>query len=692
MAGLMMLVGAVMSMLTPTAYDAAAVTADEMSDMRAWMTKHLASAVETQPGQTAPDVAGGAELPFSFGYGSKPFAELRRGWKAEYGSRRLDDARTEHAYTWRDPKTGLFIRCAAVEYADFPVVEWTLHFKNEGSVDTPILADIRALDTMFERGGEGEFLLHHAVGSPSNGDDYAPIETPLGPKATRRISAAGGRPTNSDLSYFNLQWPHQGVIVVVGWPGQWAAEFARDEGKGLRVRAGQEVTHFKLLPGEEVRSPLTVLQFWRGEYIRSQNIWRRWMIAHNLPRPGGRLPPPQFVSSSARATREMVNANEENQIMHIDRWVEEKFQLDYWWMDAGWYVNKTGWPDVGTWEVDTKRFPRGLRAVSDHARSRGMKTIVWFEPERVTPGTWLYENHPEWLLGSDGKQKLLNLGNPDARKWLTDHIDRLLTEQGIDLYRQDFNMDPLEYWRATDVPDRVGITENRHVTGYLAYWDELRRRHPEMLIDTCASGGRRNDLETLRRAVPLWRSDHPYEPASQQSMTMGISLWIPYQGTATVACSNATYYGSGWTPVEPYAFWSNVAPSLGLPIDIRERNLDYDALRRLVSQWRRISECYYGDFYPLTSCNRLPEVWAAWQFDRPDLGRGFVQAFRRADSPYESARFRLGGLDPNAKYVLTDLDADQPREVIGRELTETGLLIEATKQPAAAVIIYHKVP
>ena len=132
----------------------------------------------------------------------------------------------------------------------------------------------------------------------------------------------------------------------------------------------------------------------------------------------------------------------------------------------------------------------------------GIKTIVWFEPERVTPGTWLTEHHPEWILGGKGGG-LLNLGNPAARAWLTDHVDKLMTEQGIDLYRQDFNMDPLALWRGNDAEDRQGITEIHHVEGYLAYWDELLRRHPDMFIDSCASGGRRNDLETMRRAIPL---------------------------------------------------------------------------------------------------------------------------------------------------------------------------------------------
>ena len=180
----------------------------------------------------------------------------------------------------------------------------------------------------------------------------------------------------------------------------------------------------------------------------------------------------------------MIDANEQNQIMFIDRYLEEGLKLDYWWMDAGWYVQQTA---AGRRSARGKSipsgFPKGLRPISDHAHAKGIKIIVWFEPERVAAGTWLADNHPEWILG--GKNGgLLNLGNHDAWNWLIEHVDKLITEQGIDLYRQDFNMDPLDYWRGNDAPDRQGITEIKHVTGYLAYWDELRRRHPNMLIDS----------------------------------------------------------------------------------------------------------------------------------------------------------------------------------------------------------------
>ena len=86
------------------------------------------------------------------------------------------------------------------------------------------------------------------------------------------------------------------------------------------------------------------------------------------------------------------------------------------------------------------------------------------------------------------------------------------------------------------------------------------------------------------------------------------------------ACINAGYYGGGWTPVEPYAFWSNVAPSTGCGFDMRVKNLDYEALRKLFNAWRGINATYYGDYYPLTKWSMDKDVWMAWQFDRPEAG------------------------------------------------------------------------
>jgi alpha-galactosidase len=866
--------GAVFLALFLAEVRATSVRPDEMSDMQRWVAAHFAPAEQGVR----------ADLPFTFRYGGKPSAALLGDWARTHESHPLDATRIQHTLTCTDKATGLEVRCVGVEYRDFAVVEWTVYFRNTGRVATPILEDEQALDVSWQRSEGPEFLLHHAAGSQANKSDYGPRETPLPPGSSHRFGGAGGRPTNVDWSYFNLQWGDEGLIVVVGWPGQWEGTFTRDTAHGVRVRAGQEKVHTKLLPGEEIRTPLMVVQFWRGDFARAQNLWRRWMMAHSMPKPGGKLPPPQFVASSSRAYEEMIKATESNQIMHIDRYLEEGLKLDYWWMDAGWYIQEQGWPQVGTWEVDPRRFPHGFRPISDHAHAKGVKILVWFEPERVMPGTWLYKHHPEWLLqaaethtlsgmrswsasamdgsdpcvsynptakprstagivwdpgrlsfhpgpkgeysvvrwtapeagdhemhaaflgidkstttdvhllhqghplfdgqinlagkgretsydgrvavakgdtldlvvgwgngthvcdstgldvrikspsgktfdaahdfseeanpggpwsygylkpgrtpdvstfqrydrpgkpGEDG-MRLLDLGNPAARQWLTDHVDRLLTEQGIDLYRQDFNMDPLAFWRAADASDRQGITENKHVCGYLAYWDELRRRHPAMLIDSCASGGRRNDLETMRRAVPLWRSDYAYESIGHQCMTQGISLWLPYHGTGTVASTAAPYYGGGLTTVEPYAFWSNTAPSLGCGVDVRVRELDYEALRRLYKQWRELSQFYYADYYALTPYSQDPHDWIAWQFHDPERGSGAVQAFRRAESPVALARLKLHDLDPEATYTLTVFDTPGTREATGRQLAAEGLEISLPDKPTAAVVVYQR--
>ncbi|MBN2022871.1 MAG: alpha-galactosidase [Pirellulales bacterium] len=648
--------------LAPASSPAAvAPTPDEMADARQWVAANLEGAGEAVPF-------------FSFTYDGKPSAELLPNWEVRRASRAIDDHKTERTIEYRDPATDLQVRAVAVEYTDFPTVEWTLYFKNTGERDTPILADVRAMDLRIAAGPEEKYTLHHNQGTTVQATDFQPLVTELPPGAQVALAPNGGRTSGGVWPYFNLQCGGKGRILVVGWPGRWAAGFQHEAGQGVRVTAGQELVHAKLLPGEEIRTPLMVQQFYHGDWQRAQNIWRRWMLAHNLPRPGGKLPPPRMTPCSSHQFAEMTKADEASQIQFIDRYVEEGIKIDYWWMDAGWYPCGGNWPVTGTWEVDKTRFPRGLRAVSDHAKSKEIKTIVWFEPERVAGGTWLAENHPEWILGG----QLLNLGNPDALAWLSQHVSKMITDEGIGLYRQDYNIDPLPFWRGNDAPDRQGMTENAYVVGYLAYWDSLRRDHPDMLIDSCASGGHRNDLETMRRAVPLLRSDYIFEPIGQQGHTYGLAYWLPFFGTGEMA-------------VDPYVFRSCMCAG-NIPCwDMRNKDLDYGLLRKLSAQWRAVAPCYFGDYYPLTPYNLAPDAWIAWQFDRPEEGDGLVQAFRRPECVYESARLQLRGLDPDATYDVQNLDERGVTKMTGKELAEPGLLVVMKNRPEAVLIVYKRV-
>ena len=646
----------------------------EMDRTRQWDAAKFEGVTDAATGNDAAPV-------FSFVYDGKPSSDFLGSWTLDRTATTGEDGRVLHTITHTDPVTGLQARIDGFRYPDFPTVEWTIYFKNTGKADTPILSDILAVDTTLNGDKGAEFALHRNKGDNCTADSFEPIHEPLPAKADLNIANTGGRPTQISFPYFNVQDGGRGFIVALSWAGQWSARFTRDEGAGLRVRAGQEKTHFLLHPGEEVRGPMVVIQFYEGTRTRAQNVWRQWMIAHNMPRPGGKLPPlPQLNACSSHQFGEMIHADRDSQIFFVDKYLERGIKLDYWWMDAGWYPCDGQWPKTGTWEVDQTRFPGGFKPITDHAHGKNVKIIVWFEPERVAGGTWLTENHPEWILGGKGGG-LLNLGNHEARTWLTDHVDKLLTEQGIDLYRQDFNMDPLDAWRKNDTPDRQGITEIRHIEGYFAYWDALRQRHPDMLIDSCASGGRRNDLETLRRAVPLLRSDYIMEPVGNQCHTWTLSEWFPF-------------YGTGTSKTDPYMIRSILCPSQTACWDQRDDKIDYAALRGIVNEWKAFAPNYFGDYYPLTSYSLDADQWIAWQFDRPEAGEGLIQVFRRDASPFESAQLPLQGLTPAARYRVapaSPLNPGEPVEMTGADLIEKGLPVAIPSKPGWAFFTYKRI-
>ncbi len=646
----------------------------EFNESRQWMADQF------EAGPTSKE----AQPFFSFTYDGKPSAELLQTWALERASRQLDEQRTEHTLTYTEPKSGLVLRCVGVEYLDFSTVEWTLHFKNTSDRNTPILADIQAIDFGFVRPAHGEFTLNYNLGDFRAALSYQPLTELMVPNYTKQVAPFGGKSTNGQFPYWNVARPGGGVIIALGWPGQWSAKFDRDNDTTLRVRAGQELTHFTLYPGEEVRSPLVVLQFYQGESTRAQNIWRRWMLAHNSPRPFGRPPEPMSIFC-AGGFFPGLKVSEASEKLFIDVLTKEGVQPDYWWMDAGWYPC-TDWIRVGTWEPDPERFPNGLKAISDYVHERKMKLIVWFEPERSEPTHWLTVNHPEWLYQARKGDVVVNLGNPEALNWIINHFDGLITTQGIDVYRQDSNKNPLDSWRAEDSTDRQGIAEIKHVCGYLALWDELQRRHPGLMIDSCAGGGRRNDLETLRRALPLLRSDYqtttdePEYMPGNQAQTYGLSSWIPFYG--------AGVYYSSVRLVENVR--SSLSPSFGLVADVRKDDIDWDLWRKLMGQWRQVAGCMLGDYYPLTPHSISLENWIAWQFNRPEQGDGMIQAFRRDDNPSETMQAKLQGLEPEAVYSITNLDDDSVMDIAGRELTNDGLNIVIKDKPGSALIYYRK--
>jgi alpha-galactosidase len=653
-------------------------TAREMRLARAWGKAKFAERAGASAGEMAPRDS----LPaFSFTYAGQPSARILPGWKSDV-TMETRDGHSECVRRWRDPATGIEARAEATLYDDFPAVEWVICFKNTGHEDAPILENVSALDLDLTRGEKGEFVLHHALGGVASFDDFAPIDETLGPGAKVRLIPTCGRSSHQRLPFYNIEAPGGGVVMAIGWTGEWVAQFERRGERVLNVRAGMELTHLRLHPGEEIRTPRILLIFWKGDdRIRGHNLLRRFILKHHRPHPGGKPLVSPVTTGNWGATRAEVH------IENIKKIAEHRLPLEYYWIDAGWF-GSGDWPtSVGDWDYNPRIYPNGMRAVSDAAHERGIKFQLWFEPERVFEGTKLWRQHPEWLLKLPGNQNaIFNLGDPKARAYLTDLISRKITEYGVDCYRQDFNIDPLDFWRAADAPDRQGVTEIRYIEGLYAFWDTLLGRHPNLIIDNCASGGRRIDLEMTGRGTPLWRSDGPRDPIAHQCHTYGLLFRVPFSATSEDRAPDTYDFRSGMCSSLCTNWWHHAdAPGEPIPADF-----PYDWAREMLLQHRAIRPYYEGDYYPLTPYSKAEDVWLAYQLDRDDLGQGMVVAFRRPKAEASEMTLKLRGLKRASTYEVRFVDTGERRKMTGRALMERGLVVKLPAPRSSALVVYKR--
>jgi len=598
------------------------------------------------------------------------------------------DGGTLTHYRYADPAGGLAVTAHVLAFAAFPAVDWVLEFANTGTENTPIISAILPLDTVWTQEKDSAVTLHHAKGSLCAMDDFQPLTDCLYPGGALTLAPIGGRSSNGTLPFMNLQGQNGGMVLAIGWSGQWSAKFIRDE-QGVQLRAGMERTHLRLYPGETIRTPRLLRIDWSGnDPMQGNNLLRRLILAHYTPRVNGELAVPpvaHMTMSTYHFTRTTSEENELDALAHAHALGVESF-----WIDACWYgASGFWWQDVGDWRVYPGRFPNGLKPIGDAARQAGMGFILWFEPERVFESAELMTEHPEFLTILPGNQNaLFQLGDPAARAYMTENISGIIADSGMTTYRQDHNFDPLPYWQAMDVSDRIGMAEIRHIEGLYAMWDELRQRHPGLTIDNCASGGRRIDLETTRRAYPLWRSDFSDIGGPQfgqglqigdQLQTAGLSRWVPLH-TAAV-----------WT-FSPYAFWSAMSTGVVLYCDIRTENFPGEQAAAGIAMLKRLRPYYLGDFYPLLPLTTNAHDWCACQYHRPDQQAGFALFLRRHESPFPIMQTALHEIDEAADYQVSlnvDFSAPAPRRMSGKELLD--LQISIDDRPGAVLMEYQRV-
>ena len=642
--------------------------------------------------------------PFSFTYGSTTYYGNMTGWTLSRTQEKLDANRT--LWTLRYSKTGenLIVICEAIVYNDFPAVEWLLRFFNQNTTYpnyTYVLSNIQTGNFNLSKPStvSDDFTLYYAKGAVGTASldythNFEPISTSVASTpVTIQNTHINGRSSSNYMPYFNLANPAgNGNMVAVGWSGQWKSIFTRGSSL-VNVQVGMATAQFKLFAQEYVRMPGVLLTFWSGsDRMDGHNQFRQLMLTHYSPKSDGiRANYPVttnphgvygYTDPALTATFCINNIND------IDN--NNLYQIDTYAFDAGWYragsYSGTEWEKVGDWNPDTTRFPGGtMKPIADKAHATGRKFLLWFEPERVHSASsyWNTASSNGWLLGSNTTQKLLDFGNSSAWTDMYNKISTRITNWDIDIYRHDFNLaDAANCWSYNESWDRLGIHEIKHIMGLYAFFDELLDDHPGLIIDNSAGGGQRLDFEMMRRSICTWRSDILYSNFDAvQCHTYGVSYWLPTMGYAV-------------NQAHEYNLRSGIGFGFGFSPNYYEAGFSWTGSSTLLSELKQVEPCFIGDYYPLTSYSTADTVWQAWQFNRPDMDEGIVQAFRRQQNGESSKNIKLVGLDANATYHVWNLPGYNQTSTInenrsGQYLMETGLTLSAD-QSRAYLLRYQK--
>lgn len=638
--------------------------------------------------------------PFSFILDEKPSEEFLRSWRwSRTAPASTDKDVVLRTFTYTDPRSGLEVVCDVKGYPEFRAVEWVLHFHNTSAKNSGQLTRVKVADFDMVYPAAGALKIHYAEGNKISKADYAPRTAEFRTEQPLHIEPHGGRSSEEAFPFFNLESEasQQGVMVAVGWTGTWFADLEKRDPSRLTLAAGMLNTDLYLYPGEQIRTPSVALMFWSGDRMNGHNRFRRLVLAHHSRKVDGS---PFYPLCSAFNYRDPQPCGEYScltadwAIAMVRRYSMFELTPDVFWLDAGWHTGAgdfrhgKSWANTtGNWTVDRERFPEGLKPVSDAVHEAGAKFMVWFEPERVVKGTQWATEHKEWMLDTEwpeGSEQstwyLFDLGNDEACDWLCKYYGDLIEENGIDYYRQDFNMLPAGYWRDADEPGRSGIKEIRHIENLYKFWDYLLERFPGLLIDNCASGGKRLDWESIGRSAPLWRSDyyHYDDPDGYQCHTYGLNFFLPIHGTGILL-------------PDQYSFRSSLSSALQCNWKVTEPGVSVLDMQQRIREYRDIREYYYEDYYPLSGTGDLTgsDVWLAYQMHRPSDDSGIVVAFRRQDAPDAEYTVRLGGLTPDASYTLVDCDTQAETVRSGRELTE-GLTLRLDNPKSSLLIKYRK--
>ena len=456
---------------------------------------------------------------------------------------------------------------------------------------------------------------------------------------------------------------------TLAWSGNFKITAEVTEFASTRVSVGLNDWDFawKLMPGQPFVTPSSISGYTSNGFGDASRSFHDYVRNELIPH--GKVLH-KILYNSWEATLFAVDETSQSNLAAI----AANMGVELFVMDDGWFHNRN-WDNagLGDWFPDKVKFPNGLHNLIKNVNDLGMDFGLWVEPEMTNPDSDLYRTHPDWVIHfptrartESRNQLILNMARADVQEYIIGVLDALLSDHNIAFIKWDMNRGISEPGWAEAPGDQRELWV-RYVQGLYHVWSTLRQRHPNVIWQSCASGGGRTDLGILKFADQVWTSDNT-EATARLGIQEGYSQFLP----ANTMEAWVTDWGKDLVPLE-FRFHVSMCGSLGVGGNLlewnqAERQVGSDCIQ-LYKTIRHIIQ--FGDQFRLVSPQRSD--YSAVQYVSKDKSEAVLFAFRtHIPDPFNIPMLYLRGLDPEALYSVEGFD--HPRS--GLAWMESGLKVE----------------